>query len=208
MTECEPPSYQQANPGGHKSITRLSFRGSFTTMMMKNTMMLVAVSALALLLALFLPAGLSQLDESKRVEQYHKRGHTFPPKFIPDTPGWKALFERRIAQVRQVEDSDAKYNGWIETITAGSIMPNFTESGWGLTRAPDDLMKALVKGINDGLPTAREEHSVDVIYGPPCLFIDRPDLVERILTEMKPILEAWSGMELVPYRAYGFRLYR
>ena len=175
---------------------------------MMKTMMLMAVSAAALLLALVLPTGLSQLIESDRVEEYHKRGYTFPPKFIPDTPGWNALFSKRIAQVRQVDDSSSKYNGWIETLTAGVMMPNFTESGWGLTRAPDDLMQALVKGIHDGLPTAREEKSVEVIYGPPCLFIDRPDLVQRILTEMKPIVEAWSGMELVPYRAYGFRLYR
>jgi len=40
------------------------------------------------------------------------------------------------------------------------------------------------------------------------LFIDRPDLTARILNELKAWPEAWSGVELVPFRAYGFRLYQ
>ena len=33
-------------------------------------------------------------------------------------------------------------------------------------------------------------------------------LVLQGMYELKPILEAWSGIELVPAQAYGFRLYR
>jgi hypothetical protein len=60
-----------------------------------------------------------------------------------------------------------------------------------------------------GLPTAREEAELNMIVGPlRPLFIDRPDLTHRALQQLKPILEAWSGMELLPSIAYGFRLYR
>lgn len=79
----------------------------------------------------------------------------------------------------------------------------------GLTRVNDDLLQALQKGIRDGLPTAGHETKVEVIEGDePPLFIKRPDLTARVLKEVKPLCEAWSGVELVPYRAYGFRLYQ
>lgn len=39
------------------------------------------------------------------------------------------------------------------------------------------------------------------------LFIDRPDLTERVLRELHPYVEAWTGVELTPYTAYGLRLY-
>ena len=30
----------------------------------------------------------------------------------------------------------------------------------------------------------------------------------QVMRELQPILEAWSNIELIPYTAYGFRLYR
>jgi hypothetical protein len=77
---------------------------------------------------------------------------------------------------------------------------------------------------------------IDAIDGPSPLFIDRKDLTQKVgekpfarkivldltyfrrllflysdmqvLREMQPIVEAWSGIELRPSIAYGFRLYR
>jgi hypothetical protein len=77
---------------------------------------------------------------------------------------------------------------------------------------------------------------IDAIDGPTPLFIDRKDLTQKVgeksfarkivldltyfrrllflysdmqvLRAMHPILEAWSGVELRPSIAYGFRLYR
>jgi hypothetical protein len=68
---------------------------------------------------------------------------------------------------------------------------------------------ALREGIRDGLPTAREEVSTEVINAPELpLFVDRPDLTARVLHELRNYAEEWAKIELVPYRAYGFRLYR
>ena len=77
-----------------------------------------------------------------------------------------------------------------------------------MTQAPEELTEEIRQAIFDGLPQARTEGDIDVIDGPAPLFIDRPDLTSKASKELKPILEMWSGMELIPSIAYGFRLYR
>lgn len=52
------------------------------------------------------------------------------------------------------------------------------------------------------------ERQVPVIDGPTPYFVNRPDLTARVLHDLRHYAEAWSGVELTPYRAYGFRLYR
>lgn len=149
------------------------------------------------------------LVEVERQEEYRLRNYTWPPTIIPDTEGWKKLMTRRFDQIQRIPPNGAgRYDGWVQTVGAAYATPNFTENGWGLTRAPEELVEALRKGIRDGLPNARKEHVVDVIEGETPLFIDRPDLTQRVLTELQPMHEAWSGMKLMPYIAYGFRLYR
>lgn len=87
-------------------------------------------------------------------------------------------------------------------------VPNFTEHGFGLARCPDELLAALQQGIRDGYATARYETEVEVINGNRALFVDRPDLTQRVLQELRNYAETWSGVPLIPYRAYGFRLYQ
>lgn len=62
------------------------------------------------------------------------------------------------------------------------LVQNYTEFGFGLARAPQDLTEALQEGIRGGLARgeARLEHRVEVIEGPQSLFIDRPDLTKRV----------------------------
>eukprot|EP00980_Cylindrotheca_fusiformis_P011788 scaffold2816_cov121-Cylindrotheca_fusiformis.AAC.4 len=83
---------------------------------------------------------------------------------------------------------------------------NHTEFGWGLTQAPEALTDELRTAIQEGLPRARLEGEIDVIDGPTPLFIDRMDLLVKVLRAMQPILEAWSGLELEPSIAYGTNL--
>jgi hypothetical protein len=73
-----------------------------------------------------------------------------------------------------------KWDGWIQTINSALTMPNFTEYGWGLTQGPASLTEDIRQAIYEGLPTARTEGKIDVIAGPPPLFIDRPDLTSRV----------------------------
>jgi hypothetical protein len=145
--------------------------------------------------------------EAERQAQYIQRGHTWPPIIYPDTPGWKRILTQRFAQVRALTDLQMKWDGFVQAMSA-SIMKNYTELGWGLTRAPEDLTEELRQAIFDGLPTARPEGDTEVIDGPIPLFIDRPDLTTEVLARLQPILEAWAQIELEPSIAYGFRLYQ
>jgi len=152
-----------------------------------------------------------QLDENHRVAEYHKRNYTWPlldSLFVPNTPGWKALMEERFSQVWNIPDRGDRYEAFLQTVHTAFLVPNFTEYGFGLARAPEDLMVALRKGIRDGYPSASHEPQVYCINGAPPLFVDRPDLTKRVLHELRGYAEAWSGLELTPYRAYGFRLYQ
>jgi hypothetical protein len=54
----------------------------------------------------------------------------------------------------------------------------------------------------------REEEHSEAIAGQRPWFIDRPDLMRRVLKELQHFPEEWAGMELTPHAAYGFRLYR
>jgi hypothetical protein len=151
-----------------------------------------------------------QLIESERVVEYHKRNYTWPiTNYVPNTPGWRRLMEERFAQVEELENSGQRYEGFIQTLHSALLVPNFTEYGFGLARCPDDLIEALRQGIRDGLPNARLEPRTEVIDAPKQpLFIDRPDLTRRVLSELQSFVEEWAGMEMTPYRAYGFRLYQ
>lgn len=150
-----------------------------------------------------------RLTEQQRVEQYHRRGYKWPIEdFVPNTTGWKDLMESRFRQVEEIENSGKRYEGFIQTTHSAFLVPNFTEHGFGLARCPQELTEALRKGIRDGLPTARHENKLECIDGPQALFIDRPDLTNRVLSELQNYAEEWSDMELTPYRAYGFRLYQ
>jgi len=149
----------------------------------------------------------SELD---RMIGYHQRDYSWPlPEYVPATEGWKKTMDERFRQVSEVTDSRARWEGYIQTINSAYMIQNFTEHGFGLARAPEDLMVELRKAIRDGLPTARYEEDIEEIDAPEQpLFIDRPDLTERVLHELKPYVEEWSGVELTPHKAYGFRLYQ
>lgn len=153
---------------------------------------------------------LAGLVESERVAEYRKRNYTWPAThYVPDTEGWKRLYQSRFAQVAEIEDREKRYEGFLQTVQSAFRAPNFTEHGFGLARAPDDLMEELQRGIQNGLSTARQEKDVEVIDAPEQpLFIDRPDLTKRVLQELRGYVEAWSGIELTPHQAYGFRLYQ
>mmetsp|Transcript_23033 Transcript_23033/g.54378 ORF Transcript_23033/g.54378 Transcript_23033/m.54378 type:complete len:363 (+) Transcript_23033:52-1140(+) len=150
------------------------------------------------------------LTERDRVAEFYARNYTWPPRmFSPDTPGWRNLMEHRLRQVAEMDDPDQRYEGYVQTLNAAIMAPNFTEHGFALARAPDDLMEALRKGVRDGVAAGPGlERDVEVIDGDTPWFVDRPDLTRRVLEELQHFPEVWADMELTPQQAYGFRLYR
>lgn len=166
-------------------------------------------SAIFCILLLFNGSKISfGLIESERLEEYRIRNHTWPSQYTPPTEGWKKLMDKRFAQVAQIEDVGDRYEGYLQTVSSAIIAPNFTENGWGLTRAPQDLVDVLIEAIREGLPNATPETEVEVIDGITPLFIHRGDLTTRTLRELHDMHEDWAGIPLKASNSYGFRLYR
>lgn len=89
------------------------------------------------------------------------------------------------------------------------IMMQSLENGWGLTRAPADLVKELKQSLHDGLPNADIERDIEPIETEqPSWFVHQPALNRKVLQELKPMHEEWSGLELEGAIAYGLRAYR
>ena len=121
--------------------------------------------------------------EENRQREYRKRGYSWPvPEYVPDTEGWKKLFDHRFRQVAEIQSDSNRYEGYAQTISAALVQPNFTQYGFGLARAPDDLMQDLRQAIRDGLEKGpREEQNLAVIDGESRpWFIDRKDLTTRV----------------------------
>ena len=81
----------------------------------------------------------SQLLEHERVAEYKARGHSWPAPeedFIPNTKGWRDIFQRRLKQVQHIENPHEKNNGFVSSVYQAFISKNFTEYGWALTKAP------------------------------------------------------------------------
>jgi hypothetical protein len=110
--------------------------------------------------------------------------------------------QHRFRQAAEIEDRDDRYEAFVQTGNMALVAPNYTEYGFGLVRAPQDLMVDLRQAIHDGIAAGpRVERFIDVIETEePSWFIDRPDLLKRIVDEMQLVPEAWSKTEL---KAWG-----
>lgn len=152
--------------------------------------------------------------EEDRLREYHAREYEWPlKKFVPDTPGWKTIFERRFEQIEQtIENTGPRYDAWVQAMASALVQPNFTENGWGLARAPDDLVQELKQKLHDNLATAPKEKKVNVIESETeenrPLFIQNYELNAKVLRDLKPMHEEWAGVELVGAIAYGLRVYQ
>lgn len=157
--------------------------------------------ATALILALILHGVVvaAQLIEAERLAEYNKRNYTWPMASLqPNTEGWQRRIYRRLAQVERVQSSDDRYNGWMAVMAAAVAVPNFTETGWGLARAPPDIFRELNESLHSGLPFAKDETFINVITGAERpLFVHQPQLNRKVLEALRPLHEDWAGIPLV-----------
>jgi len=149
-------------------------------------------------------------SEEERVRKYHQLNHTWPPEsYVPDTAGWRKLFEHRLRQVEEIQNRGDRFEGYAQALAAGVLQQNFTEHGFGLGRAPEPLVEDMRRAIREGVAKGpRLESHINAITEPRPWFIDRPDLTKRVLDELQQYSEGWAGFPLTPVTAYGFRLYR
>lgn len=94
----------------------------------------------------------AKMTEEERIALFHERNHTYPPqKYVPETPGWRRLMDHRLRQVSEIQDRSDRFEGFAQTLSASVVQPNFTEWGFGLTKAPESLMKDLRRAIREGV---------------------------------------------------------
>lgn len=156
---------------------------------------------------------LAALLENERVEEYKRRGHSWPPRsedFIPNTDGWREINQRRLSQIEQLEENGDRYQGYMLAVHSGLIMQNFTQYGWAVTRAPQPVIDKLKKRLHDGLKSIKEkeikENKIACVETDNTPYFLHDNVMNReILEEMLPLHEAWAGVELVPNNAYGLR---
>ena len=123
------------------------------------------------------------MRETDRVAEYHKRGYQWPLNAtIPNTEGWRRNQFRRIAQIERIQKNKKKYDAWLHIMASAIVSPNFTENGWGLTRAPADLIKELKTSLHEGLPDAALEKKIEPIETEePPYFIYQEKLNRKVL---------------------------
>jgi hypothetical protein len=109
----------------------------------------------------FVEARLPELYERDRVEVYHRRNYTWPPllsEFVPSTKGWIDLLQRRLVQADQLTDEEGSFDAYISTIHS-MIAHNYTQHGWGLTKAPSNTLQAVYEYIDSTVGTKRTIHT-------------------------------------------------
>mmetsp|Transcript_4646 Transcript_4646/g.9070 ORF Transcript_4646/g.9070 Transcript_4646/m.9070 type:complete len:101 (+) Transcript_4646:187-489(+) len=86
----------------------------------------LVVSGLAII-----TAAKAQLLESERLEEYHRRGYTWPiPVMLPNTAGWRSILARRFLQLETtVPQKHDRYNIFLSTVNSALLSQNFTENG-------------------------------------------------------------------------------
>jgi len=168
----------------------------------------------ALPLALFAIVNVNSLLESDRMDEYHQRNYVWPPRendYTPNTPGWRKISDRRMEQLPAVKEGS--YDGYMITVHTALNCKNFTENGWGLTRAPQHIIDLLLESLHNGLEEQKTnpkyEHRTAAIDGAlQPFFIQQGMLNNYIVNALLPLHESWSGVKLIPNNAYGLRVYR
>ena len=156
------------------------------------------------------------LIEHERMEEYHRRGHSWPPKledYRPPTKGWQRNYENIFHQLHYTaeESSGERYEAYMGAVNSALISKNFTEYGWAISRAPKSIVQKLKNVLHEGMQSKEKGHErADVCLETNLLpyFIRNEQMNQHILEKLLPLHEAWSGVELVPHFAYGLRVYR
>jgi len=70
----------------------------------------------------------------------------------------------------------------------------------------DELRTNLHRGLADEIKFETSTKRIESDNPP--IFVNMPEVTDRVLQELLPIHESWSGVKLIPNNAYGLRIYR
>jgi hypothetical protein len=155
------------------------------------------------------------LNEFERVAMFYERNYTWPPtlaSFNPPTTGWARLFRSRLSSIAHVANISDRYNGYLSAVTSAFVVPNFTSTGFHLTKAPPslfaELRASLLGAIQNNRTRPECQNEIIEIENLSPLFVDQPILNAKALIELLPLHEEFASVSLTPEIAYGLRIYR
>ena len=159
----------------------------------------------------------SFLDEESRVVEFKRRWGSWPPPALVERelPSYTAAMARREAEAMKLEDSQERWDAWM-FIAQARLMRNFTVPQWEVVDAPAHVHAAVLDKVRASMAERRPRKEKSFsgaahsgVSGP-----NEPDFLEQerlnywVLDQLKPLHEAWAGVELEPTSVYGVRLYR
>lgn len=171
------------------------------------------IAEISILIGLFLyPLFVScRPSEQERVRQWYERGNTWPPKWQEFSEQRKAAIARREEELQHIPGARERWENYMQ-FTSSLMVPRFTEVGFEVRQTPPEVQSKLKREVDKALANwdnVRNESIIDVLYTPiPSKFIDIPHISRDVHWALKPHLEEWSGLQLVPTSIYGIRANR
>ncbi len=167
--------------------------------------------ALVFLLCFYIFPILARPSEQERVQLWYEAGNTWPPSWHPERETWREAMRVREEELLLIPGANERWENFMQ-FTQSRLVPRFTERGFELIQTPPAIHAKLKAALDKALlnwDKIRFEPKIDAVYTPnPSKFVDLFGLERQILQELKPLHEAWAGMELEPTSAYGIRLYQ
>jgi hypothetical protein len=151
-----------------------------------------------------------RLSEDERIQQWRER-NTWPPQWQEESEGYRANQARREKEIMQLTGAQERWENWMQ-FTQGQMVPKFTEKGFELVKAPEQVYKLLREAVDEGMQNWDNlpyEDAGDGIFGDlRPKFIDIGRIAWHIADMLKEYHEQWSGLELEATSSYGVRLYQ
>lgn len=156
----------------------------------------------------------SHIDESTRREMFSQRHGSWPdPQWQKrELPSYSRAMAERETRIMQITESQDRWDAWM-FVAQARMLRNFTSTQWEVADAPREIWQRLRAqyhlSLAANLPVESSTATVSGVYGPTRPnFLEQEALHYEVLDALKPLHEAWAGVELEPTSVYGVRVYR
>lgn len=150
-------------------------------------------------------------SEHERVADWYASNNTWPPRWQDERVTWRRAMKHREEELLFLPGANERWENFMQ-YTQSRMVKRFTERGFEVIKIPPAVFEKLKTKLDKGLENwdaMGSEPQIDAVYTPkPSKFIPLGSLAYEVGAELKPLHEAWSGLDLRHTSAYGIRLYQ
>jgi hypothetical protein len=84
-------------------------------------------------------------------------GNTKWGDWVPANAGWKAVCDRREQQVLRIDNTQERYDAFLNLAVSGVLVPQYTEKGWAVIKTPENVQKRLHDALHAGFAKAAKK---------------------------------------------------